>query len=166
MTKDAKKYCMTKAVCFYGIPTAVLCTIIYWFLVKSSFSLSQAAADMPLSIFITVFICVLSGVPGFKSDIKKGAAPKTTIASGSGSIYSYLPKATFFQAIWLGLYATFGYLMIFLGLWLCFFPGLVLPRIAYILVKSLLTAVVVALSIYHAAAFSLRNAPAKLPYVQ
>lgn len=131
-----KKYLKTKGIFFYGIPTAIISFIIYLFLYKADFDLAAIAADLPLSCFITIFICVLSGIPGFRADAKKGTAPEMPFDVRSHVFYRRMPKNLLLQSLWLAAWGTIKYVFIPVGFLFCFFPGLVVAKNVYLVIKS------------------------------
>ena len=144
---SAFKYAIKKAILFYGIPTAVICLPIYYFLSKADMAVSALSGDVFLSVLITCFICQLTYIPGLKGDIKKGVveAPESL----SRPLFGFIPKNMVLQCLVLSIFSMliFGFLPT--G-FLTFFGVETIPGNLYWIVKSLYSGVFVAFHIYHA----------------
>lgn len=108
---DAKKYVDTKGWLNYGLPTMVICGVIYYFLKAGPMPLIAVGADIWLSVFITIFICSATGIPGIRADIRKGAAPRAEFPKWEHPVYRHFSDNLVVQSIQFALLSTvlFGF---------------------------------------------------------
>ncbi len=150
------KYCLNKAIFQYGIPTAVICAIIYYFISRVDMPLWKIANDMYISVFVTGLICSLTMIPGVKGDMKKEKLPDMT--GMSRPLYSFIPKNIVLQSVVSSLISMVLYATIPCGLAMLvasFFPNpteLCIPANIYWIVKSVYSGVFIAFHIFHATA--------------
>ena len=150
------KYCLNKAVLQYGLPTAVICAVIYYFISHDDMPLWKIANDMYISVFVTCFICSVTMIPGVKSDKKKEKLPE--MAGMSRPLYSFIPKNMVLQSLVTSLISMFIYATIPCGLAMLvasFFESpetIAIPGNIYWIVKSVYSGVFIAMHIFHATA--------------
>ncbi len=121
VTPTLKSYLSTKGIINYGIPTAIVCLVIYYFLTKEAMPLINIAGDLLLPVLITVFICALTCVPGIKGDIKKGKAPAAALEKTEHPVYKCIAGSLVGQAIEFAILAMLVFAMI---------PGGILAAVA------------------------------------
>ena len=155
MKKTAKQYIFSKGLFFYGIPTAVLCLIIFTFTVKGDFNLTAIANDLPLGAFITIFICTASCIPGIKADVKKGTVGDLTLTKREHPVYRKLPNNLILQALIFSLIGTAVFTLIPIGFFTSFFPGILIKKTTYVIVKSLYTGLYINIIIRHVATYNI-----------
>jgi len=84
-----KGYINSKGIFNYGIPTAVICLIIYFFLKGDSVKFISIGNDLWISVFVTVFICSITGIPGILGDIRKEKAPAAELTAAAHPVYRH-----------------------------------------------------------------------------
>lgn len=105
-TPSAKQYLTRRAVVNSGIPTAIICLPIYYFLKNGPVLYTSVAGDLLLSVLITVLLCALSGIPGIKSELRKGKAPKMPLSKQQHPVYSRISNGYVMQCLQFALLAT------------------------------------------------------------
>lgn len=147
----AKSYLNNKGIFNYGIPTAVLCLIIYYFLRGDAMPFSGIAADLMIPVFVTVFICALTAVPGIRGDLKKGKAPSMPLEKASHPIYKHFSDNLVIVSIQFALFSTLIFAMIPGGIFavIASFSGEKAPSFSpntYWILKSLYSGVFISFS--------------------
>lgn len=107
-----KSYLNQKGIFNYGIPTAVLCLIIYYFLRGEDMLFTAIGADLWIPVFVTVFICALTAIPGVASDVKKGKAPEMPLNKDIHPVFQHLSDNTVIQSLQFAFFATLIFAMI------------------------------------------------------
>lgn len=158
---DYKSYINQKGVMFFGIPTAVICLVIYYFLKGDPMPYTGICSDLWLSVFITIFICTLTGTPGVVGDIRKGKAPFVPLTKNDHPIYKHISGRLLVQAIQFGLLSMFIFALIPGGIFSIIAtmsgnPDLSFDPVTYWILKSLYSGFFVACTMkwvtYHALA--------------
>lgn len=133
-----------------GACTAVICLILFFFMVKGSMPLSAIYADLPLTVGPTGFLCALIQVFTTKGPVKKGVVPPVGSLEDQAA-YLLVPK----NAAGFLIYFTIVDLLLF-----AFAPigilamlGAKMPRFGYIVLKALLAGAAGGLGTYHANIF-------------
>ena len=148
----AKSYLNSKGIFNYGIPTAVICLIIYYFLRGGDMPFTGIGADLMIPVFSTIFICTLTAVPGIRGDIRKNKAPAMPLEKSNHPVYRHFSDNLVIMSIQFALFSTFLFAMIPGGIFamLSSFAGekvLSISANAYWILKSLYSGVFVAFSI-------------------
>ncbi len=98
-SKTFNNYLFNKSVLQYGIPTAVLCLIIYFFITKEPLPIQNIGSDLVLSVLITVFICAITAIFGIRSDLKKGIIPEVESSGSAHPIFRIIPHNAVLHAL-------------------------------------------------------------------
>lgn len=154
----AYKYLLSKAVFNYGIPTTVLCGIIYFFISRVDMPIINIASDLYISVFVTCFICSLTMIPSLKGDFKKGKMPD--LSGNMRPLYGFIPKNLVLHSVLLSLISTVLYAFIpggIAALVNTFAPDAVIAGNLYWILKSLYSGVFISLHIYKSAACAALN---------
>ena len=147
----AKSYLNSKGIFNYGIPTAVLSLIIYYFLRDGAMPFAGIGADLSIPVFVTVFICTLTAVPGVRGDMRKNKAPTMPMEKASHPVYRHFSDNLVVMSIQFAIFATLIFAMIPGGIFalIASFAGekdLSFSANTYWILKSLYSGVFVAFS--------------------
>ena len=148
---DVKKYVNTKGWLNYGLPTMVICGVIYYFLMAGPMPLIAVGADIWLSVLITVFVCAATGIPGIRADIRKGAAPLAESPKWEHPVYRHFSDKLLLQAIQFAALSTviFGFGLGGLLAVIAVMSGnmdMAFPPVVYWIAKSIYSGLFVALA--------------------
>lgn len=149
MTFSIRKYAAKQGL-ITGACTAVICLILFFFMIKGNMPLSAIYADLPLTIGPTGFLCALIQIFMTKGPVKKGVVPPVGSLDEQAA-YLLVPKnpaafLIYFTIVDLLLFA-FAPIGIFAML------GAELPRFGYIVLKALLAGAAGGVGTYHANIF-------------
>jgi len=150
-----KQYLLAKSVYFYGIPTTIISFIIYIFLQTKPeyvFSELNLINDFMISIFVTIFICTVSCIPGIRADMKKGTAPDASGLGKESKLYKLLPMNLVLQSL---IFAILGALVFALLPLLLQVLGVVLTTWAFRAFLAIYAGIYIALTIRLAVAAAL-----------
>jgi hypothetical protein len=152
----AKSYLNNKGIFNYGIPTAVICLIIYYFLRGDAISFAGIGADLMIPVFVTVFICVITLIPTVRGEMRKGKVPPMPLEKANHPIYRHFSDNLVVMSIQFAIFSTLIFAMIPGGILavIAFYSSekeLVISPNAYWILKSLYSGVFVAFSIKWAA---------------
>ena len=150
-----KSYLNSKGVLNYGIPTAVICLVIYYFLRGDDVLYTAVGSDLWISVFVTVFICSITGIPGVASDVKKNKAPEMPLDKAVHPAFKHLSNNLLIQSLQIAFYATLIFAMIPGGIFATIAamsqnPDLAINANLYWVLKSMYSGLFVAVSIKHA----------------
>ncbi len=158
----AFKYAFSKAVLQYGLPTAVICGILYKFVFKAPGDMSAfaVAGDLYISIFVTCFICQILFIPSVRGDAKKGKLPDMSMMYHT--IFDLVPSNMVLQTIVLSLYTTLVLTLVPSGI-MCLIGSFVgeftIPVSIYWLLKSIYSGIFISIHMYHAAGCAANKLP-------
>lgn len=148
-------YLFKKGLFQYGLPTAVLCLIIYLIITKEPILLSGIGFDLLISVFVTVFICTLTMVPGVHGDKKKDKIPAAPLTRDVHPVYKHLPRNLVLFSLVIALLATVVFSLVPAGLIVALqgfgVPDITIPTVAWAIIKSVYSGFMVMVSIMVAA---------------
>lgn len=146
-----KKYLSKKGLESYGIPTAVILFLLYFFwlgdaVVQGNFTLEHLVLDLPIGVFITLLICSLTLIPVAKMEVKKGAAPAMPLSKADHPVFHRYPKNLVLQALKFSAIGTLLFAFIPIGIYsfeMFQIPNVELGKVWYCIIKALYAAVYV-----------------------
>ena len=135
-------YVNSKGFLNYGIPTAVICLIINYFSRGAAVPLVAVGPDLMITVFLTVLICTLTGVPGINAEVRKNAAPKAPMNKWDHPFYSHFSDKLLPLAVQFALFSTLIFGMIPSGILATVASisgnlSMAIDPITYFIVKSL-----------------------------
>ena len=149
-----KSYLTTKGIANYGIPTALVCLIIYYFMRGEDMLLTAVASDLWIAVFVTTFICALTCIPGVVSDIKKNKAPEMPLDKDIHPAFKHLSDKLVVQSIEIAFVSMLVFGMIPGGIcatiaMMAKKPELAINANLYWILKSIYSGVFIAIAMKH-----------------
>lgn len=144
------KYLLSKSILQYGLPTTVICGVIYYFISRVDTAFSAVAGDLFIPVFVTCLICSLTLIPGISSDGKHGKVPDMT--DMARPFYDVLPNSAVLNALILSLVSMFLYTGVVTGILMTVASFLksepVIPANLYWIGKSVFSGVFISLHVF------------------
>lgn len=151
MNGNSIKYALKQTVPTF-IMTAVICFVLFFFLNQTSVNLAAIAADLPLTIGFTAFLCSFLQLFLARGSVKKGTAPDMgSVETQVAYVLAFKSPIAFIIIITLFTFIIFACGPV--GALCLFAPEAVIPRFVYISVKALLAALAASFASFHGTVF-------------